>query len=95
LASTVLDKTWKPIFLRCGLSDGCMAIAPFGPEVPQAVIDKVTEVRAGLESGTITTFAGPIKDQDGNIKIKEGEVLTDDAMSSVDWFVQGVVGSPK
>jgi basic membrane protein A len=95
LASTVLDKTWKPIFLRCGLSDGCMAIAPFGPEVPQAVIDKVTEVRAGLEAGTIITFAGPIKDQDGNIKIKEGEVLTDDAMSSVDWFVQGVVGSPK
>ena len=29
------------------------------------------------------------------IKIKEGEVLTDDAMSNVDWFVQGVVGSPK
>lgn len=95
LASTVLDKSWKPIFLRCGLSDGCMAIAPYGPEVPQEVKDKVAEVQAGLEAGTIVTFAGPIKDQDGNIKIKEGEVLTDEAMSSVDWFVQGVVGSPK
>ena len=34
LASTVLDKTWEPIFLRCGLTEGCMAIAPFGPGAP-------------------------------------------------------------
>ncbi|HWR66476.1 MAG TPA: BMP family ABC transporter substrate-binding protein [Bellilinea sp.] len=95
LASTVMDGTWEPIFLRCGLSDGCMAIAPFGPKVPQEVVDKVAQVQADLESGKIVTFAGPIKDQDGNVKIKEGEVLTDDAMSNVDWFVQGVVGSPK
>ncbi len=95
LASTVLDGTWEPIFLRCGLSDGCMAIAPYGPEVPQEVIDKVAEVQAGLEAGTIVTFAGPIKDQDGTVRINEGEVLTDDAMSSVDWFVEGVLGSPK
>jgi basic membrane protein A len=95
LAQTVIDKTWTPIFLRCGLADGCMAIAPFGPEVPQTVIDKFNQVKADLESGKIVTFAGPIKDQDGNIKIEAGAVLTDDAMSSVDWFVQGVVGNPK
>ena len=95
LASTVLDGTWEPIFLRCGFTDGCMALAPFGPKVPQEVKDKVAEVQAGLEAGTIVTFAGPIKDQDGNIKVNEGEVLSDEAMSSVDWFVQGVVGNPK
>ncbi len=95
LASTVIDGTWEPIFLRCGLEDGCMAIAPFGPKVPQEVIDKVDQVRADIASGTIVTFAGPIVDQDGNVKIKEGEVLTDDAMSNVDWFVKGVIGSPK
>ena len=91
LASTVIDGTWEPIFLRCGFTDGCMALAPFGPKVPQEVKDKVAGVQAGLEVGTIVTFAGPIKDQDGNIKIHEGEVLSDDAMSSVDWFVKGVV----
>jgi len=95
LASTVMDKTWKPIFLRCGFADGCMALAPFGPEVPQEVIDKVAEVQAGLEDGSIVTFAGPIVDQDGTVRVAEGEVLTDDAMSNVDWFVKGVVGNPK
>ncbi len=95
LVSTVLDGTWKPIFLRCGISDGCMAIAPFGPKVPQEVKDLVAQTKADLESGKVVVFKGPITDQNGNIKVAAGTVLTDDAMSSVDWFVQGVVGSPK
>ena len=95
LTSTVLDGTWTPIFLRCGISDGCMAIAPFGSEVPQEVQDLVLQTKADIEAGKIVVFAGPIKDQDGNIKVAEGETLTDDAMSAVDWFVEGVVGSPK
>lgn len=95
IAQSVIDGTWEPIFLRCGLADGCMAIAPFGPAVPQEVKDKVAEVQAALQAGEIKTFAGPIYDQDGNIKIAEGEILSDEAMSTVDWFVKGVVGSPK
>jgi len=95
LASTVLDGTWEPIFLRCGIADGCMAIAPFGPKVPQEVQDLVAQTKADIEAGKIVVFAGPITDQDGNIKVAEGETLTDDQMSSVDWFVKGVVGSPK
>jgi basic membrane lipoprotein Med (substrate-binding protein (PBP1-ABC) superfamily) len=94
LASGVIDGTWEPIFLRCGTADGCMAIAPFGQKVPQEVQDKVNEVKADIEAGTIVVFTGPIVDQDGNVKIPEGEVLTPDLMGSVDWFVEGVVGSP-
>jgi basic membrane lipoprotein Med (substrate-binding protein (PBP1-ABC) superfamily) len=95
LASTVLDGTWTPIFLRCGFADGCMAIAPFGPLVPQDVQDLVMQTKAGIESGSIVVFQGPIVDQDGNVKVAAGEVLSEDAMASVDWFVMGVVGSPK
>ncbi len=95
LASTVMDGTWKPIFLRCGLADGCMAIAPFGPKVPKDVQDYVLQVKADLEAGKIVPFQGPVVDQDGNIRVPEGEVLTDDKMSAVDWFVKGVIGSPK
>jgi basic membrane lipoprotein Med (substrate-binding protein (PBP1-ABC) superfamily) len=95
LASTVLDGTWTPIFLRCGIKDGCMAIAPFGPKVPKEVQDLVMQTKADIESGKIVVFKGPIKAQDGTIKVAEGAVLTDADMGSVDWFVEGVVGSPK
>jgi basic membrane lipoprotein Med (substrate-binding protein (PBP1-ABC) superfamily) len=95
LASTVIDGTWEPIFLRCSLWDGCMAMAPFGPRVPQEVQDEVMEVSGAIESGELVVFAGPIYDQDGNVVVAEGDELTPDLMSSVDWFVQGMVGSPQ
>ncbi len=95
LASTVIDKSWKPIFLRCSLSEGCMALAPYGPKVPQGVKDRLTQVLADLDAGKIVVFKGPLKDQNGNVKVAAGAVLTDDQMSSVDWFVEGVIGSPK
>ena len=95
LASTVIDGSWEPIFLRCGIADGCMEMGPFGPNVPQDVQDQVLQAKDGIESGDIVVFTGPVLDQDGNVVVAEGEVLTADLMSSVDWFVQGVTGSPK
>lgn len=95
LTSTVLDGTWEPIFLRCSLFDGCMEMAPFGPLVPQEVQDEVLAVSADVEDGTIVVFAGPVVDQDGNVVVAEGEVLTPDVMGSIDWFVEGIIGSPK
>ena len=95
LASTVLDGSWEPIFLRCGIADGCMEMGPFGPKVPQDVQDQVLQAKADIESESIAVFAGPILNQDGEVAVAEGEMLTPDLMSSVDWFVQGVTGSPK
>ena len=94
-ASSVMDKSWKPIFLRCGLADKCMAIAPFGPNVPQEVKDKVNSVMTDLVSGKLVLFTGPVVDQDGKIRVESGKALTDQEMNNVDWFVKGVVGSPK
>ncbi|HEY3311849.1 MAG TPA: hypothetical protein VGK00_09440, partial [Anaerolineales bacterium] len=95
LAQSVIDKTWKPIFLRCGVADGCMAIAPFGPKVPTEVKEKVTTLLGTLSAGEMAIFDGPIVDQDGKVRIEKGKTLSDEEMGNVDWFVKGVVGSPK
>jgi len=94
LASTVIDGTWKPIFKRWSMAEGAMAIAPFGPKVPQKVKDAVNQAKADLEAGKIVIFKGPIRDQDGNLKVAEGEVFPEEAMGSVDWFVEGIIGQP-
>ena len=96
LTQEVIDGKWGDApFVRCGISDGCMAIAPFGPKVPQDVQDLVKQKQADIDAGTLVVFKGPIVDQDGTVVVAEGEVLTPDKMSGVDWFVKGVVGSPK
>jgi basic membrane protein A len=81
--------------MRCSVADGCMAIAPFGPKVPEEVKTKFAAALADLEAGTITIFKGPILDQDGTVRVKEGETLTDEQLGNVDWFVKGVIGQPK
>ena len=72
-----------------------MTLAPFGDLVPQEVQDEVMAASDQLEAGEIVVFAGPILDQDGNVVVAEGEVLTADVMSDVDWLVEGMIGKPK
>ena len=96
LVGEVKDGKWGDApFVRCGIKDGCMAIAPFGPKVPQAVQDLVNQKKADILAGTLVVFKGPIVDQDGTIRVAEGATLSDQDMGNVDWFVKGVVGSPK
>ena len=38
-------------------------------------------------------FTGPINDQDGNVRVADGETMDDGSMLGMDWFVEGVVGS--
>ena len=95
VASTVIKGTWRPIFKRWGIEDGGMAIAPYGPKVPQSVKDAVNQAKANLASGKTVVFKGPIRDQKGNVKVKADDVLTDRMMGSVKWFVEGVIGRPK
>ncbi len=55
----------------------------------------MAQTAADLEFGKRVVFAGPLADQGVKIRIAEGETFTDDAMGSLDWFVEGVLGSPK
>jgi len=94
-AQDAIDEKWEPAFIRCGFQDGCMAMAPFGKNVPQEVQDQVNDVFQKVEAGEINIFAGPLVDQDGTERVKAGETLPEEELGNIDWFVQGVVGQPK
>ena len=44
-------------------------------------------------NGTFNVFTGPISDQSGNIKVNAGKKVSDAKLLSMDYFVEGVVGS--
>lgn len=94
-AQRVIDGTWYPGFIRKGLGEGFMEIAPFGPRVPQSVQDAVMALVAQFETGLINPFTGPIKDQDGVIRIAEGESWGNERMGDFDWLVEGIIGAPQ
>jgi len=84
--------TWKPESIWSGMETGIVDIAPFGSMVPENVRAQVLEAKAKIIAKELVVFAGPVRNQQGEVVIPEGQVPTDEQMLGMNWFVQGVVG---
>ncbi len=89
----VHDGTWKPDPYWGPLSTGVIDLAPLGKMVPEEVKTLVEQKKQEIVAGKYDPFNGPVYDQQGNLKVKEGEQLPDSEKQSIQWFVQGVVGT--
>ncbi len=75
------------------MQDGVVDIAPMGPMVPEDVKATVNARKAELQAGKDTIFAGPVKNQKGEVIIAEGATPADGDLLGMTWFVEGVVGT--
>ena len=85
-----MEGTWESSDIWWGLKEGLVAMAPYGDAVPENVRQEADAVRDGIIAGTLHPFAGPIKNQAGELAVKEGEQLTDEQLLKMDWYVEGV-----
>jgi basic membrane protein A and related proteins len=86
----VLDGTWETHSVWWGIDKGMVEIAPYGPAVPDDVKKEAERVKAEIAAGTLHPFAGPVTDQAGAVRIAEGAHASDEDLSKMDWYVQGV-----
>lgn len=86
----ILDGKWASADTWDGMKEGTVVISPYSAAVPADVAALADAVQAGTKDGTYNVFTGPIYDQDGNLKVKEGEVMTLADLAVIDWFVKGV-----
>lgn len=74
------------------LDSGIIDLAPLTPNVKQGIETAVTEQWDHLRTKTYDVFYGPIKDNEGVLRVEEGENLSDSfLLDYFDWFVEGVV----
>lgn len=79
-----------------GVETGIVDLAPLTKNVKPGIAEKVEEERSRLKNGSFDVFYGPIRDNTGKIRVKEGQSMTDDAMlNDFFWFVEGVVEDEK
>lgn len=78
---------------RGTLADNVVKMSPFGANVPADVVQFVEDRKVELLNGTLNPFKGPVKDQTGAVRIKEGELLTVEQLEGMDYLVEGVIGS--
>ena len=89
----VQDGTWKSTDTWGGLKSGMVKMAPYGDAVPEDVRKMADEVKQAIIDGKLHPFQGPIKNQKGEVVVKEGEVISDGDLSKLDWYVEGVDGT--
>jgi basic membrane protein A and related proteins len=84
-----------PNFYRGGLKEGLVKPSAYGPAVGEAARKQADDAKAKLMAGGFGIFKGPLKDNKGNTVIPSGteQGQTDPVLESMNYLIEGVVGS--
>jgi len=93
VAESVKNNTWKSGDYWGGLEDGIVALAPLSDKVPADVKELVAKREQDIKDGKFDVFNGPIKDQQGVVKVPAGTVMSDKDKLGLLWFREGVIGN--
>lgn len=75
-----------------GIETGIVSLAPLTTLAKEEVFLSVEQEYQRLCSGTYDVFYGPVTDRDGNVRVAEGESMTDEVLlNEFNWYVEGVV----
>lgn len=75
-----------------GIQTGIVAMAELSDKAPAGAETAIKTEYDKLMNGTYDVFYGPVYDNEGVLRIAEGESITDTAMlNEFDWYVKGVV----
>ncbi|MCB2054989.1 MAG: BMP family ABC transporter substrate-binding protein [Geminicoccaceae bacterium] len=86
----MLEDRWETHNVWHGFKEGHVQMAPYNPVMGEEVIAAAEKIRIGIIEGTHHTFAGPIANQAGEVKVPEGENASDEMLLTMDWYVDGV-----
>lgn len=90
-AKDVLNGTWKADSTWGGIKEGMAAIEGFGSAVPADVKQLVLDKQAEIVAGTLAPFAGPLKDNEGKVRLESG-TMDDAGLNKMNYYVEGVAG---
>ncbi len=84
-----------PNFVRGGLAEEFVKMSPLGPANSDAARKQFEATKAAILKGGFSVFKGPMKDNAGKEIIPAGKAFmeTDVSLESMNYLVEGVVGS--
>ncbi|AZN71813.1 BMP family ABC transporter substrate-binding protein [Georhizobium profundi] len=85
----VMDGTWEQQATWDGLAEGHVVMAEYA-NMPDDVKAQAEATEESIRSGAFHPFTGPINKQDGTEWLAEGAVADDAALSSMNFYVEGI-----
>lgn len=90
---SALDGTWTKQEYWGGLEDNMIQLSELSPLVPEDLATEIQAIEDQMRNNTFDVFWGKLVDNEGNVRQADGEKMSDGDMLSINWFVEGVVGS--
>jgi basic membrane protein A and related proteins len=88
----VLGGTWKSDKTWWGVKQDAIDLVSISDKVPSAAKTKVEQVKAGLRDGSFVIWKGPLSDQAGKERLKDGQTADDGFLLGINFYVHGVDG---
>ncbi|MFW5825781.1 MAG: BMP family ABC transporter substrate-binding protein [Marinobacter sp.] len=89
----VMDGTWESGDYWGGISDDVIQIVGISDRLTEEQRARVDSVIESIDSGEFHPFTGPLKDQSGELRVKEGETMTNEELAGMDWYVEGMTAN--
>jgi len=90
----IQDGTWKAEAVWGGFEDGeknMVLVSKVSPKAVAGSQEKADELVSSISKGELKIFAGPLKDNKGEVKLTEGQVMAPEDIWVMMWFVEGVI----
>ena len=96
-AEMIRDDKPIPNLIRGGLKEGVVKVSDYGSAVSPAAKEAADAVIKRFMDGNMVVYQGPIKDNSGREIISAGSQYEqqDIQLESMDWLVEGVIGTTK
>lgn len=88
---SVIDGTWAPENLFLDMADGLIGLSPISKNVAEGTAELIEEEQTKIVNREFDVFEGPIYDNEGTLRVAEGEKLEKAYIAGqIDWLVKGV-----
>lgn len=74
------------------MRDGTVQLAPFGRAATPKIRARVLKAKKAIIGGSLKIFRGPIRDQEGELRVPARRNMTVKEVDQINWLVQGVIG---
>lgn len=91
--TNVMNDTFKSHSYWEGMNDDIVRLADLTDLAPADAKENVETAKKAILDGSSHVFAGPLKNQAGEIMVADGETMSDGDMLQMMWFVEGVIGN--
>ncbi len=89
----IMAGTWQGQSYWTGLSTGMVSLDDLTDLCADGTAEAVAAAQEKIVNGELVIFKGEIKDNTGAVKVAADQILTDAELTSLDWLVEGVIGS--